>query len=72
MKIDNLEKAANSICGPAGAFSFNAIVTPDTIDTINALNKHHLVRAIAAEQAGDCVMAFHVIVGNPFADEETT
>jgi len=72
MKIDNIEEKATLICGSAGAFSFTAIVSPDVIDTITALNKHHRVLAIAAEQVDDCVMAFHVIMGNPFEKIETT
>lgn len=70
--IENIENKVKSVCGSSGAFSFTGIVTPDTIDTINALNKHHRVLAIAAEQAGDCIMAFHVIMGNPFEGTETT
>ena len=71
MKIENVEEKEKLICGSAGAFSFTAIVSPDVIDTITALNKHHRVLTIAAEQAGDCVMAFHVIMGNPLEKIET-
>ena len=70
MKIENIEEKANLLYGPTGKFTFSAIVTQATIDEINALNKHHRVLAMCAEQTGDCVMAFHVITGNPFEGVE--
>ena len=68
MKLEELEAKEKLLSGPSGEFGFTAIVTPDTVDTITALNKHHSIIGITAEQAADGIMAFRVTLGNPFGD----
>ena len=70
MTLKELEEKEKKLSGPSGEFAFTAIVTSSTVDTINALNKNHRIIGITAEQAADGIMAFRVILGNPFGDAD--
>ena len=68
MTVDEYKEREKKLCGPAGDFAFTAIVTPSTVDSLNALNKHRRILAITVEQVDDCIMAFRVTAGNPFGE----